>query len=51
MYGPETYGERNTDVYDEWHADLDPTNAVQCLADLITHGPAGRSSNWPSAPG
>ncbi|MFV2087420.1 class I SAM-dependent DNA methyltransferase [Micromonospora sp. LOL_021] len=40
-YGPETYGERNADVYDEWHADLDPTDAVDCLADLIGHGPAG----------
>ncbi|GII64660.1 methyltransferase [Sphaerisporangium krabiense] len=40
-YGPETYGERNADVYDEWHADLDPADAVRCLAELIKEGPAG----------
>lgn len=40
-YGPETYGERNADVYDEWHADLDPTDAVEYLADLIAKGPTG----------
>ncbi|GAA3045349.1 class I SAM-dependent DNA methyltransferase [Actinokineospora globicatena] len=40
-YGPETYGELNADVYDEWHAGLDPTDAVRCLAELIEQGPAG----------
>ena len=39
-YGPDTYGERNADVYDEWHA-IDPTDAVRCLAELIKEGPAG----------
>jgi SAM-dependent methyltransferase len=40
-YGPETYGELNADVYDEWRTDLDPTEAVACLADLAAKGPAG----------
>lgn len=40
-YGPETYGERNADVYDEWHAAADPTEAVRGLAELIREGPAG----------
>ncbi|HEX6352665.1 class I SAM-dependent methyltransferase [Actinophytocola sp.] len=40
-YGPETYGELNADVYDEWHAALDPTEAVRGLAELIREGPAG----------
>lgn len=40
-YGPETYGERNADVYDEWHADLDPADAVGCLAELVKEGPPG----------
>ncbi|RLK55028.1 class I SAM-dependent DNA methyltransferase [Actinokineospora cianjurensis] len=40
-YGPQTYGELNADVYDEWHADLDPADAVRCLADLIALGPPG----------
>ncbi|NJQ03051.1 class I SAM-dependent DNA methyltransferase [Streptomyces zingiberis] len=39
-YGPETYGELNADVYDEWH-DLDPTDAVRFLGELIEDGPAG----------
>ncbi len=39
-YGPETYGELNADVYDEWHA-IDPTEAVRFLADLIGRGPEG----------
>ncbi|RKN04534.1 class I SAM-dependent DNA methyltransferase [Streptomyces radicis] len=40
-YGPHTYGELNADVYDEWHADLDPTDAVRCLAELSDEGPKG----------
>ncbi|MFB7761208.1 class I SAM-dependent DNA methyltransferase [Streptomyces xiamenensis] len=39
--GPETYGEHNADVYDEWHAALDPTDAVDRLAELIEDGPPG----------
>ncbi|MCP2167093.1 class I SAM-dependent DNA methyltransferase [Goodfellowiella coeruleoviolacea] len=39
-YGPETYGELNADVYDEWH-DIDPTDAVRCLAELLGEGPTG----------
>ncbi|MDT0265848.1 class I SAM-dependent methyltransferase [Streptomyces sp. DSM 44915] len=39
--GPETYGELNADVYDEWHAGLDPGEAVACLAALAGEGPAG----------
>lgn len=44
-HGPETYGELNADVYDEWH-DIDPTEAVRFLAELIKEGPRGRSLNW-----
>jgi SAM-dependent methyltransferase len=40
-YRPETYGELNADIYDEWLAAIDPTDAVRCLADLIQEGPAG----------
>jgi SAM-dependent methyltransferase len=40
-YGPETYGELNADVYDAWHAGLDPADAVRCLAGLIAEGPEG----------
>ncbi|GAA2371706.1 class I SAM-dependent methyltransferase [Streptomyces carpaticus] len=40
-HGPETYGELNADVYDAWHAELDPTEAVRSLAALIEEGPAG----------
>ncbi|MCL7381253.1 class I SAM-dependent methyltransferase [Streptomyces sp. 35G-GA-8] len=39
-HGPETYGELNADVYDEWH-DIDPADAVRFLAELIKEGPAG----------
>jgi SAM-dependent methyltransferase len=39
-YGPETYGELNADVYDEWHA-IDPAEAVRFLAGLIAEGPPG----------
>ncbi|MBW4721464.1 class I SAM-dependent DNA methyltransferase [Saccharothrix obliqua] len=39
--GPETYGELNVDVYDEWHAAHDPTEAVRGLVELISEGPAG----------
>jgi SAM-dependent methyltransferase len=40
-YGPETYGELNADVYDAWHDDLDPTDAVDLLASLAEEGPKG----------
>ena len=40
-FGPGTYGERNADVYDEWHAAHDPADAVRGLADLLEEGPAG----------
>lgn len=40
-FGPETYGEFNADVYDEWHAAHDPTDAVRGLTELIKEGPAG----------
>ncbi|MDT0345395.1 class I SAM-dependent DNA methyltransferase [Streptomyces litchfieldiae] len=40
-HGPETYGDLNADVYDEWHATLDPTETVRGLAELIEEGPAG----------
>ncbi|NUT51552.1 MAG: class I SAM-dependent methyltransferase [Saccharothrix sp.] len=40
-YGPGTYGALNADVYDDWHATLDPTDAVRRLAELIASGPAG----------
>ncbi|MFT7841779.1 class I SAM-dependent methyltransferase [Saccharothrix sp. BKS2] len=39
--GPETYGDLNADVYDEWHAAHDPTETVRGLAELIEEGPAG----------
>ncbi|MFD3921213.1 class I SAM-dependent DNA methyltransferase [Streptomyces sp. NPDC058595] len=39
-HGAETYGELNADVYDEWH-DIDPTDAVAFLAQLVEEGPAG----------
>jgi SAM-dependent methyltransferase len=38
-YGPETYGEQIADVYDEWHAELDPTATVEVLASLAAGGP------------
>ncbi|RKT54349.1 class I SAM-dependent DNA methyltransferase [Saccharothrix australiensis] len=40
-YGPDTYGELNADVYDEWHAAHDPGDAVRGLLDLIGQSPAG----------
>lgn len=33
-YGPETYGERIAERYDELHAELDPTDTVDALARL-----------------
>jgi SAM-dependent methyltransferase len=38
-YGPETYGERIADVYDEWHAGMDPAATVDVLASLAGSGP------------
>ncbi|GAA3850787.1 class I SAM-dependent DNA methyltransferase [Streptomyces sedi] len=38
---PDTYGELNADVYDEWHSANDPTDAVRGLAELIDEGPEG----------
>ncbi len=40
-HGPETYGELNADVYDEWHAEHDPADTVRSLVELIEEGPAG----------
>ena len=38
-YGPETYGERIADVYDEWTAGMDPAATVEVLASLAGSGP------------
>jgi SAM-dependent methyltransferase len=38
-YGPETYGEQIADVYDEWHAHMDPAATVDVLASLAGEGP------------
>jgi SAM-dependent methyltransferase len=38
-YGPETYGEQIADVYDEWHAGMDPAETVELLASLAGTGP------------
>lgn len=38
-YGPETYGERIADVYDEWHRAMDPTDTVEVLVSLAGSGP------------
>jgi len=38
-YGPETYGEQIADVYDEWHAGMDPAATVEVLASLAGSGP------------
>ena len=38
-YGSSTYGDRIAEVYDEWHAGLDPTPAVETLAGLAGSGP------------
>ena len=38
-YDISTYGDRIADVYDEWHAELDPTEAVALLAELAGGGP------------
>jgi len=38
-YGPETYGEQMADVYDEWHAGMDPAATVDVLASLAGSGP------------
>src|SRR5438876_9611695 len=40
-FGPETYGERIADVYDEFHpAGSDAEAAASFLAELSRHGPA-----------
>ncbi len=40
-YGPQTYGERAADLYDEWHRDLPGLDdCVECLAELAGPGPA-----------
>jgi SAM-dependent methyltransferase len=40
-YGPETYGERGADLYDDWYRDvLDPGPCVDLLAELAGSGPA-----------
>ena len=38
-YESSTYGEMIAEVYDEWHADLDPLPAVEALAELAGSGP------------
>jgi SAM-dependent methyltransferase len=38
-YRPETYGELIADVYDEWHAHMDPAATVDVLASLGGDGP------------
>jgi len=39
-YGPQTYGERAADRYDEWHRDLPGLDdCVECLAELAGPGP------------
>jgi SAM-dependent methyltransferase len=39
-YGPQTYGERAADLYDEWHRDLPGLHdCVECLAELAGPGP------------
>lgn len=40
-YGPESYGEGIADVYDTWHAGMDPTATVDLLASLVGNGPNG----------
>jgi SAM-dependent methyltransferase len=37
-YEISTYGERIADIYDEWHAELDPSEAVATLAELAGGG-------------
>jgi SAM-dependent methyltransferase len=39
-YDISTYGERIADIYDEWHAELDPSQAVATLAELAGGGRA-----------
>lgn len=38
-YGPETYGDRIADVYDEFHPWLDTETAVEALVELAGDGP------------
>src|SRR4051812_7364901 len=38
-YGPETYGDRVADVYDDFYAYLDPAAEVARLAGLAVSGP------------
>src|SRR6266540_871990 len=38
-YGPETYGDRNADVYDTLYSGLDTDGAVETLAELAGSGP------------
>ncbi len=53
-YGPQTYGERAADRYDEWHRDLPGLDdCVECLAELAGPGPVlelgvgtGRRYRW-----
>jgi SAM-dependent methyltransferase len=40
QYGPETYGERVADVYDEWYRPPNTRGEVALLTDLATGGPA-----------
>lgn len=37
-YGPSTYGDRIASIYDDWTAEMDPTAAVEFLAELAGGG-------------
>src|SRR6185437_15858711 len=39
-FGPETYGERVADVYDEWYKPVDTADEVALLAELAAGGRA-----------
>jgi SAM-dependent methyltransferase len=39
-FGPETYGERVADVYDEWYKPMDSAAEVALLTELCAGGPA-----------
>jgi hypothetical protein len=39
-YDARTYGDRIADVYDDWHANLDPEPAAAFLAELAGNGRA-----------
>ena len=50
-YGPETYGDRIADVYDEWYGDagfLEKEASVELLAELAGDGPCWSSRSAPA---